>query len=85
MCVFAQQIENLHTIISTPSAVESTSLVLAYGLDIFYVRCTPSKEFDMLAADFNYSLLILIISGLMVATFVAKQTVAQMVLRKAWK
>jgi len=78
-------IANLHSILSVPSAVESTSLVLAYGLDVFYTRVSPSKEFDMLAADFNYSLLILIIVALFAATVTARRVVQRQTLMSQWK
>jgi hypothetical protein len=78
-------VANLHTITSTPSAVESTSLVLAYGLDIFYVRVCPSKEFDMLSADFNYTLLILIIATLFFAMVVCRSIVNRKTLMAYWK
>ncbi|KAG5916898.1 hypothetical protein E4U42_007458, partial [Claviceps africana] len=40
-------------IITTPAAVESTSLLLAYGVDVFGTRLTPSGLFDILGKGFN--------------------------------
>jgi hypothetical protein len=48
--------------------LESTSLVLAYGVDMFFTRSAPSKTFDMLPEDFQYGLLIVTVIGLTVAT-----------------
>jgi hypothetical protein len=77
-------IANVHSICTSPSGLESTSLVLAYGLDLFYVRVAPAKSFDLLAADFDHALLILLISGLAIATVVAQQLVARKVLMSRW-
>lgn len=40
-------------IITTPAVVESTSLLLAYGIDVFGTRATPSGLFDILGKGFN--------------------------------
>ena len=36
-----------------PSGLESTSIVVAFGLDIFGTRVSPSHSFDKLGKDFN--------------------------------
>uniref|UniRef100_A0A914HS65 ER membrane protein complex subunit 1 n=1 Tax=Globodera rostochiensis TaxID=31243 RepID=A0A914HS65_GLORO len=38
---------------TTPSGLETTSLVFAYGIDLFYTRVTPSGTFDILKDDFD--------------------------------
>ena len=38
---------------STPSGLESTSLVVTFGLDVFGTRVSPSHSFDRLGKDFN--------------------------------
>ena len=43
-------IENIQ---STPSGLESTSIVVAFGLDVFGTRVSPSHSFDRLGKDFN--------------------------------
>ncbi|KAM7209741.1 DUF1620 domain containing protein [Naviculisporaceae sp. PSN 640] len=40
-------------IITSPAVVESTSLVFAYGLDVFGTRVAPSFLFDILGKGFN--------------------------------
>ncbi len=40
-------------IIAAPAIVESTSLVFAYGVDVFGTRVTPSLAFDILGKGFN--------------------------------
>ncbi|KAH0538699.1 hypothetical protein FGG08_004716 [Glutinoglossum americanum] len=40
-------------IITSPALLESTSLVFAYGIDIFGTRVAPSMAFDILGKGFN--------------------------------
>lgn len=42
------------------AALESTSLVIAYGLDIFMTRVQPSRTFDLIPDDFPYGFLLTI-------------------------
>jgi len=56
-----------------PTRLESTSQVLAYGHDLFLVRVTPDKKFDMIDEEFPYALLFLAIGGLMVAVFMVRK------------
>jgi hypothetical protein len=58
-------------IISIPSMMESTSLIITYGLDIYFTRDTPSGTFDMLNEDFSKSTLLLTIVGLTIGIVVA--------------
>lgn len=51
-------------IITTPALVESTSLILAYGIDVFGTRVTPSGMFDILGKGFNKPTLILTVVAL---------------------
>ncbi|KAK2174177.1 hypothetical protein NP493_820g01017 [Ridgeia piscesae] len=44
------KIQGIHT---APAGLESTCLVLCYGLDLFYTRVNPSKMFDVLKEDFD--------------------------------
>ena len=61
---YDQQILKLSAIYATDAKLESTSLVLATGVDIFGCRHTPSGAFDLIADDFNYALLLLLLLGL---------------------
>lgn len=45
-------------IVTAPAAMESTSHVLAHGLDLFYTRIAPAASFDGLAAEFPFALLV---------------------------
>ena len=54
-------IEKIET---SPSKIESTSLMISYGIDIFYTTVAPEKQFDVLSEDFNKSFLVLTCVGL---------------------
>ena len=51
-----------------PAALESTSLVLAFGLDLFMTRVQPSRTFDLIPDEFPYGFLLtmtLLLGGIM--------------------
>lgn len=52
-------IARLSSITSAPAERESTSVVLAWGLDVFCATAAPAKTYDKLNDDFNFALLIL--------------------------
>ena len=52
---------------AVPSGLESTSIVIAFGLDIFGTRVSPSHSFDKLGKDFNKIQML----GTVLALFVA--------------
>lgn len=52
-------------IITAPAIVESTSLVFAYGIDVFGTRVAPSFVFDILGKGFNKVTLIATVAALM--------------------
>lgn len=62
-------------IVSAPSRLESSSLVLSFGnsVDIHLNRALPSQGFDMLASDFNYTLLVTILVGLGLVVMVLRR------------
>ncbi|KAK9273669.1 hypothetical protein L1049_018479 [Liquidambar formosana] len=64
------KVEGLRGIISVPAKLESTSLVFAYGVDLFFTQIAPSKTYDSLTEDFSYALLLLTIVALIAAIFV---------------
>jgi len=48
-----REVLNTQAIQSSPTLLESTSLVFAYGLDIFGTRVAPSQAFDILSKGFS--------------------------------
>ncbi|GBE86822.1 hypothetical protein SCP_1000640 [Sparassis crispa] len=71
-------------IITSPALLESTSLVFAYGLDLFFTRVAPSSTFDVLSENFNKAQLVFTVGGLALAIIVAKPMVSRKRLRERW-
>ncbi|KAE8994029.1 hypothetical protein PR003_g20627 [Phytophthora rubi] len=85
MLTYNQTVENLQSISTAAAELESTTLVFAHGLDMFYVRMTPAKSFDLLPSDFNHEMLILLCLAFLGATFVTKALAQRKALQTAWK
>eukprot|EP00192_Tetraselmis_astigmatica_P002112 CAMPEP_0117674976 /NCGR_PEP_ID=MMETSP0804-20121206/15346_1 /TAXON_ID=1074897 /ORGANISM="Tetraselmis astigmatica, Strain CCMP880" /LENGTH=1011 /DNA_ID=CAMNT_0005483923 /DNA_START=47 /DNA_END=3082 /DNA_ORIENTATION=- len=66
------------------TTLESTTLMLAYGLDLSYTRLAPSKSFDMLDDDFSYALLIATLLGMASLCIYLQITKQQNELAKKW-
>ena len=79
-----RQVKNVRNILTSPALLESTSLVFAYGLDLFSTRVTPSNTFDVLSENFNKAQLVLTISGLALAILITKPMVKNKRLRERW-
>jgi len=70
---------------SSPALVESTSLLLAYGLDMFLTRgLNPSGTFDILTDGFNKEQLLITLAVLTIGIVVAKPAVQSKGLRARW-
>lgn len=82
--LFHLQVANVRQIVTMPSRLESTSLVLALGLDLFLTRVAPSGTFDVLSENFNKAQLVLTIGGLVVAVLVVRPIVARKKLKERW-
>jgi hypothetical protein len=66
------EVIGLKDVITSESGIESTSLVFAYGLDIFGTRVAPSFAFDILGKGFNKISMLITVVGLFVGViFVA--------------
>ncbi|KDQ54694.1 hypothetical protein JAAARDRAFT_182191 [Jaapia argillacea MUCL 33604] len=78
------QVANTQRIITSPALLESTSLVFAYGLDMFFTRVSPSGTFDVLSENFNKLQLVLTIGALALAIVITKPMVRRKRLREKW-
>ncbi|KAJ6580850.1 hypothetical protein B0H19DRAFT_982420 [Mycena capillaripes] len=78
------EVANTRNIITSPALLESTSLVFAYGLDLFLTRVAPSNTFDILNKNFNKAQLVLTVSGLALGIVIAKPMVRRKRLRERW-
>lgn len=81
----AHKVEGLRGIISVPAKLESTTLVFAYGVDLFLTRLAPSKTYDSLTDEFSYALLLLTIVALVAAIFVTWIMSERKELRDKWR
>lgn len=71
-----REVFGVQEIITSPALIESTSLVFAYGLDVFGTRLSPSFSFDILGKDFNKFQMLATVAALAVATFVVAPLVS---------
>lgn len=74
----------LSNIVSATSQLESTSLILAYGLDVFFNHHKPSQSFDVLSSDFNRTFLILILTALALALVILRSMSRRKTLNSYW-
>jgi len=68
-----------------PTYLESTSLALMIGLDLFMTRVAPAREFDRLNEDFNYVALVCATIALTAATLGSGWYSNRKDLARAWK
>lgn len=71
-----RELLGITNVITSPALVESTSLIFAYGLDLFGTRLTPSSSFDVLGKDFNKFQMLSTVAGLAIVTFVVAPLVS---------
>ena len=59
-----RDVSGVKNIITSPALLESTSLLFAYGIDIFGSRVSPSAAFDILGKGFNKLSLVATVAAL---------------------
>ncbi|XP_036388913.1 ER membrane protein complex subunit 1 isoform X2 [Megalops cyprinoides] len=82
---YNQTVSRVRGIYTAPSGLESTCLVVAYGLDIYQTRVYPSKQFDVLKDDYDYVLISSVLIGLFFATMISKRLAQVKLLNRAWR
>ncbi|CAL8319167.1 unnamed protein product [Merluccius merluccius] len=82
---YNQTVARVRGIYTAPSGLESTCLVVAYGLDIYQTRVYPSKQFDVLKDDYDYMLISSVLFGLFFATMISKRLAEVKLLNRAWR
>ena len=82
---YNQTISRARGIATSPAGLESTSLVLVHGMDLFFTRIHPSKMFDVLKDDFDYFFISSVLFGLIAASFVFQQLAVNKSIKRAWK
>ncbi|XP_055515205.1 ER membrane protein complex subunit 1 [Leucoraja erinacea] len=82
---YNQSLSRVRGIYTAPSGLESTCLVVVYGLDIFQTRVYPSKQFDVLKDDYDYVLISSVLLGLVFTTMITKRLAQVKLLNRAWR
>ena len=78
-------IHDVSTFVSASTALESQSLVLAFGgPDIFFARLSPSHGFDLLPESFSRTLLSGVVVALLVIFLVVKQMGETKAVKNFW-
>lgn len=75
----------IENIFSSPCGLESTTTVLATGLDVYLTQIEPSKKFDALSDDFPHTLLVAALVGLSTVVFFFQSRGQERKLKKLWK
>jgi hypothetical protein len=75
----------VHHLSTSPALVESTSLILGYGMDLFFTRgLNPSGTFDILSDTFNKAQLLLTLLALTGGIAMARPAVRRKMLKMRW-
>ncbi|XP_012563007.1 ER membrane protein complex subunit 1 [Hydra vulgaris] len=77
-----EKIRGIHT---ASAGLESTSLVLAYGLDLYFTRVMPSRMFDVLKEDFDYIFISGVLSLLIFSSLICGKMAFIKSLRMTWQ
>ena len=85
MLNYKEKVEAIRGVVTSPSGLESTVIVLVYGLDVYGTRLAPSKGFDLIKDDFDYFMITVVILGLVVASFITRRLSQLKMLNQAWR
>ena len=69
---------------TSPTLLESSSIVLGTGIDWIYTIAAPSGQFDRLQASFNKPQLLLTIIGLVIGIMITQPLVRMRTLNARW-
>ncbi|RVX71010.1 hypothetical protein B0A52_03375 [Exophiala mesophila] len=81
----AREVIGIKKVITTPSLLESTSVVFAFGHDIFGTQVAPSQTFDVLGKGFNKVSLILTVVSLGAGVFAVRPFVKKKTVEGRWR
>ncbi|KAK7536911.1 uncharacterized protein J3D65DRAFT_623766 [Phyllosticta citribraziliensis] len=80
-----REVLGVKKVVTSPAFVESTSLVLALGLDVFGTRVAPSSAFDVLGKEFNKVQLVLTVGALAAAVAFVAPLVRRKQINAQWQ
>ncbi|KAH8423543.1 uncharacterized protein LDX57_001303 [Aspergillus melleus] len=81
----SRDVAGLTTVLSKPTLLESTSLIFAFGGDIYGTRATPSQAFDVLGKSFSKAQLLLTIVALSIGVVILSPMVRSKQINQLWK
>ncbi|CAH8434876.1 unnamed protein product [Schistosoma haematobium] len=84
MITYNQSIMRIRAIRTAPTGLESTGLVFAYGLDLFFTRISPSQTYDLLKEDFDYTAIATVTLGMIIASIVSCRLATRRAILRAW-
>ncbi|KAJ6257533.1 hypothetical protein Dda_7318 [Drechslerella dactyloides] len=80
----ARELMGIRSVSTAPSLLESTSIVVAWGVDIFGTRTSPSEAFDVLGRGFNKLTLILSVVAVGFGTMFLRPMVRKKQINQRW-
>jgi outer membrane protein assembly factor BamB len=81
----AREVIGIEKVIASPSLLESTSVIFAFGHDIFGTQVSPSLAFDVLGKGFNRIQLTLTVVALAVGVYVVRPIARKRTVEGRWK
>ncbi|KAL3457194.1 hypothetical protein BJX64DRAFT_280788 [Aspergillus heterothallicus] len=81
----ARQVTGIKAVLSEPTLLESTSLIFAFGNDVFATRATPSQAFDILGKGFSKLQLLMTIVALAIGVSILAPIVRKKKVDMLWK
>ncbi|EAW12703.1 uncharacterized protein ACLA_011300 [Aspergillus clavatus NRRL 1] len=81
----SRDVAGIKTVLSGPTLLESTSLIFAFGGDVFGTRATPSQAFDVLGKGFSKLQLIMTVVALGVGVAILAPMVRSKQINNLWK
>ena len=82
---YNQTVSGVRGMVTAPTGLESTSVVFAYGLDLYCTRVAPSKGFDLLKDDFDHYVITIVLCALIAAAFITRKLSQRKALKQAWR
>ncbi|RMZ78636.1 hypothetical protein DV738_g3805, partial [Chaetothyriales sp. CBS 135597] len=80
----SREVTGIQKILATPSLLESTSLIFAFGHDVFSTQIAPSGAFDILGKGFNRIQLLLTVVALFVGVLVLRPMTRSKTVQGRW-
>ncbi|KIX95058.1 uncharacterized protein Z520_09368 [Fonsecaea multimorphosa CBS 102226] len=81
----SREVLGIKEVLSSPSLLESTSMVFAFGHDVFGTTTTPSMAFDVLGKGFNKVQLVLTVVALFAGVGALRPLVRKKTVEGRWK